>query len=384
LKDIITIFYTPLAQVYRAASIADSLGDLQNFINDLIKTVEQAEACERVVLPCSIALTHSYMSVSQEDSHRTVQTFISLIQRHEQAFYSFVYKVHSKGESLFDSLMKWIELFLTVIREGLGGPISLEYLLPHTGPERAGIMDEVDAVALYHYKLKVVYEDKLRKRFGKVQGQNDADAEDEATAALVNGVVGELSFGELVKGDAIDVAAEGTDSSEEDSSEYESASDDDDESGESSEESSEDVIDHPVPRPPARSQTIQATPRSPLSSNPPIINPPRSRSISLKSKRSMTFSLPSIGHKVRHSVDTPSPPVPSLPKGIPPASLHKPLPPSPSSHSSTERSLPMTPSNHGPPLSPGRKLRKKAPEILKPPNLEHIPRLLPVFTEMVS
>lgn len=43
LKDIITIFYTPLAQVYRAASIADSLGDLQNFINDLIKTVEQVE-----------------------------------------------------------------------------------------------------------------------------------------------------------------------------------------------------------------------------------------------------------------------------------------------------------------------------------------------------
>jgi len=43
LKDIITIFYSPLAQVYRAASIADSLGDLQNFINDLIRTVEQVE-----------------------------------------------------------------------------------------------------------------------------------------------------------------------------------------------------------------------------------------------------------------------------------------------------------------------------------------------------
>ena len=42
----ITIFYTPLAQVYRAASIADSLGDLQNFINDLIKTVEQVEEGE--------------------------------------------------------------------------------------------------------------------------------------------------------------------------------------------------------------------------------------------------------------------------------------------------------------------------------------------------
>jgi hypothetical protein len=43
MKDIITIFYSPLAQVYRAASIADSIGDLQGFINDLIKTVEATE-----------------------------------------------------------------------------------------------------------------------------------------------------------------------------------------------------------------------------------------------------------------------------------------------------------------------------------------------------
>lgn len=43
LKDIITIFYAPLAQVYKAASIADSIGDLQNFVTDLIKTVEQVD-----------------------------------------------------------------------------------------------------------------------------------------------------------------------------------------------------------------------------------------------------------------------------------------------------------------------------------------------------
>lgn len=46
LKDIITIFYAPLAQVYKAASIADSLGDLQAFINDMIRTVEQVEERE--------------------------------------------------------------------------------------------------------------------------------------------------------------------------------------------------------------------------------------------------------------------------------------------------------------------------------------------------
>ena len=43
LKDIVTIFYQPLAQVYKAANIADSLSDLQSFVNDLIKTVELSE-----------------------------------------------------------------------------------------------------------------------------------------------------------------------------------------------------------------------------------------------------------------------------------------------------------------------------------------------------
>ena len=43
MKDIITIFYSPLAQVYRAASIAESIGDLQNFINDVIRTVEASD-----------------------------------------------------------------------------------------------------------------------------------------------------------------------------------------------------------------------------------------------------------------------------------------------------------------------------------------------------
>jgi hypothetical protein len=55
LKDIITIFYTPLAQVYKAASIADSLGDLQTFINDLIKTCDQVEERESSIgWTCSV------------------------------------------------------------------------------------------------------------------------------------------------------------------------------------------------------------------------------------------------------------------------------------------------------------------------------------------
>ena len=111
------------------------------------------------------------------------------------------------------------------MREGLSGlsnqpPISLEFLLPHTGSDRENILKEVDDVARYHYKLKLAYEAKVRRRFGRTQagaggGVDEADREDEAGASMVNDVVSDLSFGELVKGDADDLAAEATDEEEE-------------------------------------------------------------------------------------------------------------------------------------------------------------------------
>ena len=55
LRDIITIFYAPLAQVYKAASVGDSLGDLQSFIDDLIRTVESVD--QGAGVPCRPVLS---------------------------------------------------------------------------------------------------------------------------------------------------------------------------------------------------------------------------------------------------------------------------------------------------------------------------------------
>ncbi|KAF7432980.1 hypothetical protein PC9H_004924 [Pleurotus ostreatus] len=351
LKDIITIFYSPLAQVYKAASIADSLNDLQSFINDLIKTVEAVE------------------EIGQDDPQRTVQTFIDLIQRHEQAFYHFVHKVHSKGEGLFDSLMRWIELFLTVVREGLGLPLSLEFLLPHTEREREEILVEVDKVALHHYKLKVIYEDKLRRRF--------------ATQNLVNGLVGGISFGELGQSDG-ELGVDTDDSTDEDSSEYDTASDDDS----SSESSSESLAENNARPTPTRSSTIRPNvpppPPAEAAAEPPKMS--RVRSMSLKLSRSMS-SLKGEGPS-RKSYDQNPPPVPKNPLVT---ALSKPLPPSPS-RSSTDsvhppKPLPPllsrypAPSTPSPPPPLVKKNKTNQPP--QPPSLEHIPKLLPVFVEMM-
>ncbi|KAF7292459.1 PX-domain-containing protein [Mycena chlorophos] len=386
LRDMITIFYTPLAQVYRAASISDSLGDMQSFINDLIKTVEQSE------------------DITQEAPHRTVQAFVNLVQRHEQAFYHFVHKVHSKGEGLFDSLMRWIELFLTVVREGVGAPVSLEFLLPHTGQERHDILAEVDKVALYHYKLKVLYEDKLRRRFGRMQAgrmQNDADAEDEATKALVDGVAEEISFGDLISGDAVDLAAEETDEDgEEETSDEETTSDDDsdsdeEESSDESSGSSEDKTPKATPKatprptpqplkpigPPKGNGSVPMSARPAVTQTPTPPTPPsRQRSLSLKTSRSMTYLREQLSQvsAARRSHD--SPPVPPLPKSLV-AAMNKPLPASPMSPG--HKFVPPTPPPPVRPIPPPKRRVRKRHEAVQPPELEHIPRLLNIFKEMM-
>ncbi|GJE84843.1 hypothetical protein PsYK624_009190 [Phanerochaete sordida] len=352
LKDIITIFYAPLAQVYRAASIADSLNDLQNFINDLIRTVEQTE------------------ELSQQDPAKTVQVFIDLIQRHEQAFYTFVHKVHSKGEGLFDSLMRWIERFLTLMREGVGEPISLEFLLPHTGQERAEIMAEIDAVARYHYQLKVQHEAKVRRRFGRTQGQSEADAEDEAAAELVNGVVRDLSFGDLVTGDTDDLAAtEGSDETddEDDSSEEDSTSG----SGSSDSGSSE-----------GSSTGSEASADSSSAEGKREATPTPTRAVS----RSHT-----IGHS---AASTRSPVSPQRSRDVAAPSRSRPVGPqararSQQARTPTEKALPPLPAARYPRegvaarASPGPPARKKKAEGPQPPALQHVPRLLPLFVEMM-
>ena len=279
--------------------------------------------------------------------------------------------------------MRWIEQFLTLMREGLGHPISLEFLLPYTGQERLDIMKEVDAIARYHYLLKVAYEAKVRKRFGRTQGQSAADAEDEAAAELVNGVVRDLSFGELVRGDADDLAAEASDDEEEDSSEDDEEDDDDDDDSDDSGESesgSEETEDDdgstegratrgttPTPTV-SRSHTIGHSPvsnRSPHHPGPKhsldIPSPSRSRPSGPPLRNLRSTSL----QGARSPIDKELPPLPLLHHHHTQPGLSRPLP------------------GKAPP-PPSKPPKKKKPEGPKPPELHHIPKLLPLFVEMVS
>lgn len=314
--------------------------------------------------------------------------------------------------------MKWIELFIAIVREGLKEPISLEYLLPHKGKERDEIMNEVDKVALYHYKLKILYENKLRRRFGSANGQSQADA-DEATQTLINGFVGEVNFGELTN-DTIDVEAEVsdeevTDDEEESSSEESSTSEStEDESDESEHEGSgyvngngKAIAVSPTPLSPSQSTSNKhdydnnsgqrSTPqvlRSPTRPQPTVL---RKKSFSLKKSKSMNLSLTNLPFSKKSNDAPPLPPLLRSKTFYPPVPSTKPLPLDPTPQDGMEELPPPTPSKDVPlvqqqqqppqrnkPSSIKTKPKKKPLQALKPPELEHIPKLLPVFAEIVS
>ncbi|WFD21339.1 hypothetical protein MCAP1_003601 [Malassezia caprae] len=178
LKDMITIFYAPLAQVYRAANIGDTLGDVQTFINDLIKTVEEHQT----------RTSHELTPVSASQPQQMVGAFVSLVQRHQQMFYNFVYQVHTKGSNLFVRLVQWVEHFINYVRDpkepescGLGY-VDLEQCLPSQGEERQRILREVDGAIQHAYHLKLQRELKMRRKMAHaaVTGAANERAEDEA------------------------------------------------------------------------------------------------------------------------------------------------------------------------------------------------------------
>ena len=156
IRDMITIFYAPLAEVYRAANIADMLGDLQIFITDLIKTVDDHE------------------SLSATRPELLVDAFVNLVQRHQQLFYNFVHQVHTKGSALFERLVQWIQLFINYVRDprepescGLGW-INLDRCLPTDPGMYQRVIAETQEVIQQAYRVKLRREIRRRRKMAHV------------------------------------------------------------------------------------------------------------------------------------------------------------------------------------------------------------------------
>jgi Domain of unknown function in PX-proteins (DUF3818) len=250
-----------------------------------------------------------------------VQVFIDLVGRHEGSFYHFVHQVHSKGQGVFDDLMKWIEHVINFVRDGLPEPMSLEFILPHAGTERARAIEEIDSVIEYHRKLKEAHHERMRRRI--VRGEMTERDED---AAFVGGMMDQFSMGDLAE-----VMGE-LDAEESDE-----------------EENDEDSSDELGSR------------RTSQSSDRPSQNTPKSTDTLGTALASV--SIGTLNRRNAEPAPRPSPTVHTNVRG----------PPTPSMRASVDSSMPRK--SHG--------RRKKGRVLIVPPTLVYIPQLVPVFVEML-
>lgn len=139
LKEFISVFYQPLAQVYKAADLSTTIMHVSSFITDLVQ------------------LVHQIQKENNKTFNSTTQLFIDLVQRHEQHFYDFVHNVHSQEASaVFDELVQYLDKLFTFVTDGMPGQLDLNRCIG-----RAGIQDtdelkqEIDALCNFRYQQKL-------------------------------------------------------------------------------------------------------------------------------------------------------------------------------------------------------------------------------------
>ncbi|KAJ3026875.1 hypothetical protein HDV00_011529 [Rhizophlyctis rosea] len=84
LRDIITIFYTPLSQVYASANVGDLVGDVKVFLDDLVGVCEGRE----------VGGGKNGVATVQQPT-MPFKTFTALVDRHAQNLYRFIHGVYA-------------------------------------------------------------------------------------------------------------------------------------------------------------------------------------------------------------------------------------------------------------------------------------------------
>ncbi|CAO3567561.1 unnamed protein product [Mortierella alpina] len=105
-KELISIFYEPLVKVYRSANVADSLMDAKDFVDELIRIVEQADQDE------------DGTKENQGGKQSVATLYLDLVKKHLPSFYKFVHSVHKQDDGLFRDLLEWIESIISFMRTG--------------------------------------------------------------------------------------------------------------------------------------------------------------------------------------------------------------------------------------------------------------------------
>ncbi|KAI8067136.1 hypothetical protein BC940DRAFT_274346 [Gongronella butleri] len=169
IKDLVAIFYQPLAQVYKSANIGDAITDTSAFLDDLIKLLDSLDV--RNVTNCA-------------------PQFVDLVKRHEQPFYRFVHDVHAQDKShVFADLLNYIDRVASFIASGQVDPsdASSALALPEIDmatlvdavladpKQQQQLLEEIDATYAFYQERKTVHATRRHAKLASAAGSADYD-----------------------------------------------------------------------------------------------------------------------------------------------------------------------------------------------------------------
>ncbi|KAF9984188.1 hypothetical protein BGZ75_004234 [Mortierella antarctica] len=177
-KELISIFYEPLVKVYRSANVADSLMDAKDFVDELIKIVEQADQEDDT-------------TASQSEKQSVATLYLDLVKKHLPSFYKFVHSVHKQDDGLFRDLLEWIESIISFMRTGyararinykteeeIQATIDLDgFIRSNVNKAQWEVLQqEAESLRLYYGEVKERKREKVRNIAGLDQASQSTEA----------------------------------------------------------------------------------------------------------------------------------------------------------------------------------------------------------------
>ncbi|RKP12260.1 hypothetical protein BJ684DRAFT_21188 [Piptocephalis cylindrospora] len=191
LKEVIGIFYRPIAQVYKAANIGSYVMDLSSFLDDLIRTIESLDDplhapsnSSPSSIPTSSSVSSSPPAPSEDPATRfthPLDPFTSLIERHQEQMYHFVHMIYSRDvEGIFRQLSSYMDGYQQFLRNGPDSPpIDMNRLIreglssspgstsPGGSGSKVGLSKDLASLSTYRQAVKDRRRRKLRDRLTK-------------------------------------------------------------------------------------------------------------------------------------------------------------------------------------------------------------------------
>lgn len=168
LKDLFTMFYRPLASLFRNSHVDVAFKSFQRFMDDLVELMDGL-------------INEIYIM----DSGKIVDMIMKVIEKHEDEFYNFLHQVYvNDKEKIFENLIIWINnilKFLRIAKTGSSKYSRVDFdsvILRSEDVDNDELLHELDAIIEFVRQQRAEANKREAKREkAKAQGENP-DIED--------------------------------------------------------------------------------------------------------------------------------------------------------------------------------------------------------------